>query len=229
MSSRKIVLQRSTLELTALCCAEATLRTLKKQQRDKVEELKRKTGYYSTKSLLDKYDDVIKKKVCTSSLNLPCRCTSLTPVACDEQEEARNPPSTPIKKGSQPGPPVGPGGIPFPSTPNRSGAASVPPPGTPQQHLPLLPPAPSTPAPRTLVDKLADALLGVSAEEGTPNSKYALICGECFSHNGLMVKEEWDTIRGSHIALGALSLARNGVLMCSRRVPMSSLWILQRT
>lgn len=47
---------------------------------------------------------------------------------------------------------------------------SVPPP----QHLPLLPPAPSTPVPRTLIDKLADALLGVSTDDGGPNSKYAL-------------------------------------------------------
>lgn len=44
------------------------------------------------------------------------------------------------------------------------------------------------------MDKVADALLGVSGEE-TPNSKYALICGKCFAHNGLVVKEEFDTIR----------------------------------
>lgn len=29
----------------------------------------------------------------------------------------------------------------------------------------------------------------------TPNNKYALICGKCFAHNGLVVKEEFDTIR----------------------------------
>lgn len=46
------------------------------------------------------------------------------------------------------------------------------------------------------MDKVADALLGVSADE-TPNSKYALICGKCFAHNGLVVKEEFDTIRES--------------------------------
>lgn len=42
---------------------------LKKQQRDQVEELKKKTGYYSTRSLLEKYDEAIKKNVgCTFHL-----------------------------------------------------------------------------------------------------------------------------------------------------------------
>ena len=47
---------------------ETSLRELKKQQRDQVEELKRKTGYYSTRNLLEKYDEVIKKNVRPSAL-----------------------------------------------------------------------------------------------------------------------------------------------------------------
>lgn len=43
--------------------AETRLRQLKKQQRDKVEELKKKTGYYSTRQILEKYDEVVKKNV----------------------------------------------------------------------------------------------------------------------------------------------------------------------
>lgn len=42
---------------------EQTLIGLKKEQRDKVEELKTKTGYYSTRNLLEKYDEVVKKNV----------------------------------------------------------------------------------------------------------------------------------------------------------------------
>ena len=42
---------------------ETRLRELKKQQRDKVEELKKKTGYYSTRQILEKYDEVVKKNV----------------------------------------------------------------------------------------------------------------------------------------------------------------------
>jgi hypothetical protein len=36
------------------------LRLLQKQLRDKVEELKKKTAYYSTKELLDRYDEKTK-------------------------------------------------------------------------------------------------------------------------------------------------------------------------
>lgn len=46
-----------------LSLAETTLRALKKSQREKVEELKKKTGYYSTRNLLEKYDEAIKKNV----------------------------------------------------------------------------------------------------------------------------------------------------------------------
>lgn len=45
------------------------------------------------------------------------------------------------------------------------------------------------------MDKFADALLGVAPDEGSPNSKYALICGRCFAHNGLVPPEEFDFIR----------------------------------
>lgn len=90
------------------------------------------------------------------------------------------------------------------TTPARAGAGSGIPQSQAQQQqtadqraltFPLLPPAPSTPVKRTLIDKLADALLGVAGEEASPNSRYALICAKCFAHNGLVVKEEFDTIR----------------------------------
>lgn len=51
------------LLLTDTSPAETTLRQLKKEQREKIEELKRKTGYYSTRNLLEKYDEVVKKNV----------------------------------------------------------------------------------------------------------------------------------------------------------------------
>lgn len=36
---------------------EQALKDLKKQRRDRVEEIKKKTNYYSTRDLLQKYDD----------------------------------------------------------------------------------------------------------------------------------------------------------------------------
>lgn len=43
--------------------AEATLKHLVKQKQDKVEEIKKKTGYYSTRDLLEKYDEALRKGV----------------------------------------------------------------------------------------------------------------------------------------------------------------------
>lgn len=72
------------------------------------------------------------------------------------------------------------------------------------QVFPLLPPAASTPVPRTLIDKLADALLGVIPSDDAGNgvnNKYALICAKCYGHNGLVIKEEFDFIRKFVLAL----------------------------
>jgi hypothetical protein len=47
------------------------------------------------------------------------------------------------------------------------------------------------------LDKVADALIGES--ENSPDSKYALICQNCFTHNGLVLREELnDTRQSSH-------------------------------
>lgn len=43
--------------------AEKELKVLVKQKQDKVEEIKKKTGYYSTRDLLEKYDEALKKGV----------------------------------------------------------------------------------------------------------------------------------------------------------------------
>lgn len=45
------------------------------------------------------------------------------------------------------------------------------------------------------MDKVADALLGVAPDEGSPSSKYALICARCFAHNGLVPPQDFDFIR----------------------------------
>jgi len=37
---------------------EKTLKTLKKQQHEKIEEIKKKTNYYSTRNLIERYDDI---------------------------------------------------------------------------------------------------------------------------------------------------------------------------
>lgn len=59
--------------------------------------------------------------------------------------------------------------------------------------FPTMPPP--TPHTRSIMDKVADALLGVSPEETNPYNKYALICAKCFSHNGLCPKDEFEFVR----------------------------------
>lgn len=56
---------------------EKSLRALKKEQRERVEELKRKTGYYSTRNLIEKYDDTVKQKVCSTQREVGFELTRL--------------------------------------------------------------------------------------------------------------------------------------------------------
>lgn len=50
-------------------------------------------------------------------------------------------------------------------------------------------PRPVLPRERTLVDRLVDYLVG----DG-PSNRYALICRQCQSHNGMALKEEFEFI-----------------------------------
>ncbi|KAI7881113.1 hypothetical protein K492DRAFT_177412 [Lichtheimia hyalospora FSU 10163] len=151
---------------------ESNLAALRAQQKLKLEELKKKTSYYTTKSLLERYD--------------------LTAAAMErrkqqqQQQQAQRPASMPTSRPNQPGP-------------NQELRHRVPPskamqqPGGGQQQ-PMQPQQPSMmmSAPRPIAkerqwyDKLVDALVG---EEG-PETKYALICQHCFAHNGLVLPQE---------------------------------------
>lgn len=113
-------------------------------------------------------------------------------------------PSTPQGAAARPGTPAA-----AATTPQQRALANVNAPGTPAQApfpggapsgaFPPPPLPPSTPQPRTLLDKVADALLGVSPEEANPLNRYALICGQCYAHNGLAKKEEFDFVRESAV------------------------------
>ncbi len=70
--------------------------------------------------------------------------------------------------------------------PNSSGF----PPATPiQLNAPTRPPGPILPRDRSVVDKMVDYLLG----DG-PNNRYALICSQCHSHNGMSLREEFEFV-----------------------------------
>lgn len=64
-------LQMADHHLSVACarCLVETLVKLKSEKREKVEEMKKKTGYYTTKDLVEKYDEVDRKNV-SSSLSI---------------------------------------------------------------------------------------------------------------------------------------------------------------
>lgn len=54
------VQQSTRFTKTHLCAfTEKTLVTLRKRQREKIEEIKKKTNYYTTRNLLDRYDESV--------------------------------------------------------------------------------------------------------------------------------------------------------------------------
>ncbi|KAI0090120.1 hypothetical protein BDY19DRAFT_938581 [Irpex rosettiformis] len=170
---------------------------LRKQQREKIEEIKKATNYYTTRTLLERYDD-------------GPRSPAHPPPSAD--------PKTPVKRvpdanGGQHSPrAAGKGQLPV--TPNRPTAnhqgdtqwatlhpssAHLTPPLTPglKQQLSPSPQRPLPPPRKQWYDRLADAILGdedsASAAGGREAaSRYALICQKCFSHNGLVKEMMWD-------------------------------------
>ncbi|KAF8165987.1 hypothetical protein B0H34DRAFT_794299 [Crassisporium funariophilum] len=162
---------------------EKTLQVLMKKRREKVEEIKKKTNYYSTRDLIQRYDE-------SSPSPTPLR-QRLIP--------GQLPPSTPQR---QP--------VPNNINPTLRTPASVT--GL-QAHLSrnyyhryflihvadsfnvkaVTPPFPTAPPRKQWYDKLADAILGDDDPNiASPSSRYALICEKCFAHNGLVKESMWE-------------------------------------
>lgn len=51
------------------------------------------------------------------------------------------------------------------------------------------------PPKRQWFDRLADVVLGEDPGATQAHSRYALICQNCFAHNGLVRESEWETTR----------------------------------
>ncbi|KAJ3515675.1 hypothetical protein NLJ89_g1599 [Agrocybe chaxingu] len=145
---------------------ERSLKDLMKIRRDKVEEIKKKTNYYSTRDLLQRYDEA----------------PSATPGRPRVPGGPGQPsPSTPQRPASVPS-----NGNPLLQTPGPSAAL--------QAHLsPVTPNYPIAPPRKQWYDKLADAILGDDdSSVASPSSRYALICERCFNHNGLVKESMWE-------------------------------------
>ena len=150
--------------------------------KDRIEELKVETRYYQTKDLIEKYDK------------------SAAEVKTETEVSRRNIKQSPVNNAS------------LTSTVSASTGRSVGSPGTnnnvmamtvsnnpriplhpaqlsPPQHPIRLRPAPFRSP--TWMDRFMDALIG----DDSRNQKYALICSQCFNHNGLATPELFETAR----------------------------------
>ncbi|KAG0057227.1 hypothetical protein BGZ83_000640 [Gryganskiella cystojenkinii] len=219
---------------------EAQLQLLRADQRLKVEELKKKTAYYSTKTLLERYDSSSQQQRSNGPrLNGPDgrplpqngQPKSLQPNMMDPGLRQRtglgvtNAQGVPLGQGQRPlglspgqqhlhpqlspnAPrgPQGPQGLYGPQPPTFAHN------GMPAQHTPN--------TERHWYDKIVDVIVG---DEG-PDTKYALICGQCFAHNGLALPQEIDDIQYVCPKCNFFNPSRRKVRMgqSSIRPPLSS-------
>ncbi|NWS22762.1 LNP protein, partial [Pachyramphus minor] len=187
------------------------LEDLKSQKKKILEEVMEKETYKTAKLILERFDPESSAK----EAELPSAGTSATPRPGQEirqrtaaQRNASTPPPVTPKQGSPKSP--------VPASPNlqrdSSGLSGLPErtvvpslqsnvlprrPGSPATSVPgmgLHPPGPPLARPilpreRGVVDRVIEYLVG----DG-PQNRYALICQQCFSHNGMALKEEFEYI-----------------------------------
>ncbi|CAL1283475.1 unnamed protein product [Larinioides sclopetarius] len=152
---------------------EENLIELKKRKKSLLEFAMETETYKAVKELLEKYDPAYHRKVF-------------------EPKPAIEAPATPPLKGS-----FGEMELRRRNISPRGASPSAL--GTPGQTLtitasPVRQPAPPMPRPvlpreRTFMDRLVDYLVG----DG-PSNRYALICRQCQSHNGMALKEEFEYV-----------------------------------
>jgi len=148
---------------------EKSLAELKLARRNKVEDFKKRTNYYETRELLERYEDGASAGAAARPIDSPL-----------SRLQPQQLPATP-QRAVPSAPPNTPANIRTSISPGMQSQLTL----TPQQPLP---------PPRKLwYDKLADALLG--EDEPPVNaaaSRYALICQKCSSHNGLVKEDMWE-------------------------------------
>ena len=171
---------------------ESHLGLLRKQKREKINEIKKATDFDHLRSLLDRYDDEKKRDLKSTSTdvkgtNVKKRASMFSLRRKPSKDKPAMSQSTTESRAEQPkamealAPPIT--GLPVLGVPSA------------QAHLenPSLRNEPSTQQsyPRGWMDKVADMILGTDPYGATPeDQQYALICRHCFHHNGLVPKNE---------------------------------------
>ncbi|XP_023249275.1 endoplasmic reticulum junction formation protein lunapark-B-like isoform X2 [Seriola lalandi dorsalis] len=183
------------------------LEDLKASKKKILEEVMETETYKNAKLILERFDPEAKKK--TELESTPVR-PQMTPRPGQEIRQRGvamrpMPMGTPVAMTMTPlpgaRPPLGPGGTPVaPGGPPERSALSASVlqgavPRTPCSPIPgvgMHPPGPPLARPilpkdRGAVDRVIEYLVG----DG-PQNRYALICQQCFSHNGMALKEEFE-------------------------------------
>jgi len=138
------------------------LKKLRAEQKKKIEEIKTKHNFDKTRELLERYDTPKK-----DDPNMAVRQRAITMSPSTPRTHAR--------------------------IPNPNGQASFNPRAPAPVAAPQFAPRPMQPPQRSWIDKFADKLLGEDdSTVGIAQSRYALICEKCFSHNGLVKESEWE-------------------------------------
>ncbi|KAI8596319.1 hypothetical protein EDD21DRAFT_388635 [Dissophora ornata] len=199
---------------------ESQLAMLRADQRHKVEELKKKTAYYSTKTLLERYDPSSQRPNGPRVTGPDGRPVSISqngqprphqPNMMDPGLRQRQGPGVMNAQGIPVGPGRPMGGSPgmqphqqqqqqlHPGLGPQNGPRGPQGPYNPQQpqfnsgnlHPSSAGQSPYDAPERHWYDKIVDVIVG---DEG-PDTRFALICGQCYAHNGLALPQEIDDIQ----------------------------------
>ncbi|KFH70482.1 hypothetical protein MVEG_03332 [Podila verticillata NRRL 6337] len=211
---------------------ESQLSILRADQRLKVEELKKKTAYYSTKTLLERYDPSSQRAGRPMSTGQDGKPLNMPQPGQQRPQQGHQLGDSGLRHRGAVA--VGPGGPmsglgqgqgqgqgPMGSLPHGPGSS----PRGPQLVMPQNQSHnqyhhPQQPTERHWYDKIVDVIVG---DEG-PESKYALICSKCYVHNGLVLPQEIDDIQFACKNCNYLNPSKKKIRlgMASSRVSTSS-------
>ncbi|SPC63077.1 uncharacterized protein UHOD_05943 [Ustilago sp. UG-2017b] len=166
---------------------EKHLIDLRRQKREKIDEIKKATKYDHLRMLLDKYDEAspVKAELSTPMKGKP-NSKNVTPT-----KSPNNP--SPQQQQQQQRQRIADSATPETAA-NLQAQKMASMRQQPRQQAPTAS-IPVLPMQKTWTDKLADAILGSDPSVVGPEQKYALICNRCFRHNGLALKEEFNEVQ----------------------------------
>lgn len=166
----------------------------------RLEELKQETSYYKTKSLLERYEESPKasKEAIKLSKESHPLAKEKSPKGIKQRKSPNkpsnsnqliisHPPMQPLPLSMQP--------LPLPPPMQQRLQSTFSPPMQPQFKTP------------NWMDRLMDALIG----DDSRNQKYALICQQCFSHNGLAAPEAFPSLKYKCPNCGFLNLPKKSL------------------